>query len=1182
MNLEDASLFRSNAPVSTPAKTSTLLSGVALVVLLLLPPQSLAQVPPDHRILVVEIEGKVEVARGGTGPWQSAATNQVLLAGDRFRTADSSRAVLRWSDLTLVRIAENTLLQIPDDKKRRPIANLLRGALYLFHRDKPGLFPVGTPTMSAVIRGTEFYLETGADGSSTLVLFDGSVEVTNDFGGVQLQSGQAAQASPGQRPARTAVLDAVRVVQWALYYPAILDLDELTLTAAENQALAGSLAAYRSGDLLAALAQYPAGRNPASPGETIYLAALSLAVGKVLEAERLLNSIPAAASDRTARLSQALRSMIATVTAREAAAARGAGPQLATEWLVESYRLQAEPNLEAALDAARHSVQASPNFAFGWARVAELEFGFGRTERSLEALDRSFRLASRNAEAWALRGFLLAAQNRFTAARGAFDQAIAIDGALGNAWLGRGLVQLRQGRADAGLEDLQTAAVLEPQRALLRSYLGKAYSRSGDETRAQKEIELAKKLDPQDPTAWLYSALVRQRQNRINEAVRDLEKSQDLNNNRAVYRSRLLLDQDRAVRSANLASIYQDAGLSEVSIWEASRAVSADYANFSSHLFLANSYQELRDPQNVNLRYETPVVNEYLLASLLAPVGANTLAQSVSQQEYSRLFQTDGFGFASTTEYLSRGAWLESAAQYGTFGRFEYALSGFYHSDPGQRVNNDLQQTELSAQVKYQLTHRDTFYVRTIYGEVKAGDLVHYFDPASANPFVRTKETQEPLLLAGYHREWSPGNHSLLLFGRLQDTFRATDPQQQTLLFGHDSSGALNAVLPITIQQQYRSDFEVYSGEAQHIWERDNNTLLGGIRFQKGELATANQHTNSSFFPFLFPTAPQEVTSDFERLSVYAYDYWRPWPSLQLIAGLSYDRLHYPQNFRYAPISDQEDTKDQWSPKAGLVWTPVSRTTVRAGYSRSLGGVSFDQSFRLEPTQVAGFVQAFRSLVPESVAGANSASTFDTWGVSLEQRIGKGTYVGVGGELLKSDVDRQLGIYNMAGLFVITPGSTPEELRYEEKALLLSFYQLVGSEWSFGARYRLSDATLSRRFSQVDPSVPSSGGFVAAQKDKSLLHELRLFGLFNHPSGVFTEAEAVWYRQDNDGYVPTLPGEDMWQFNAFIGYRFPHRQAELRVGLLNIADHDYRLAPLSGIAELPRERTLAVTFRFYF
>jgi hypothetical protein len=47
-----------------------------------------------------------------------------------------------------------------------------------------------------------------------------------------------------------------------------------------------------------------------------------------------------------------------------------------------------------------------------------------------------------------------------------------------------------------------------------------------------------------------------------------------------------LLDQDRAVRSANLAAIYQDAGMSDISVREAARAVNADYANYSSHLFL--------------------------------------------------------------------------------------------------------------------------------------------------------------------------------------------------------------------------------------------------------------------------------------------------------------------------------------------------------------------------------------------------------------------------------------------------------------------------------------------------------------------------------------------------------------------------------------------------------------------
>ena len=48
---------------------------------------------------------------------------------------------------------------------------------------------------------------------------------------------------------------------------------------------------------------------------------------------------------------------------------------------------------------------------------------------------------------------------------------------------------------------------------------------------------------------------------RINDAVLDLEASQERNENRSLFRSRLLLDEDRAVRSANLAAIYRDAGM---------------------------------------------------------------------------------------------------------------------------------------------------------------------------------------------------------------------------------------------------------------------------------------------------------------------------------------------------------------------------------------------------------------------------------------------------------------------------------------------------------------------------------------------------------------------------------------------------------------------------------------------
>src|SRR6185436_1497726 len=95
---------------------------------------------------------------------------------------------------------------------------------------------------------------------------------------------------------------------------------------------------------------------------------------------------------------------------------------------------------------------------------------------------------------------------------------------------------------------------------------------------AEKDFRLAKELDPGDPTAWLYSALLQWPLNRPNVAVRELEHSAELNGNEQLFRSRLLLDRDRAVRSANLSAIYRDAGLPEAGLHSAARAVNEDYA----------------------------------------------------------------------------------------------------------------------------------------------------------------------------------------------------------------------------------------------------------------------------------------------------------------------------------------------------------------------------------------------------------------------------------------------------------------------------------------------------------------------------------------------------------------------------------------------------------------------------
>ncbi len=1141
-------------------------------------------------IVIVEWAGKVEVVRSGAQQWDPAYTNQVLQVGDRVRTHENSRVTLLVSGQSVARFGRLSEFAIdsPVAPNQQPGFSLTRGLLYFFHRDKPAGIRINTRTAAAAINGTEFNLAAEESGRTVLTMLDGEVELSNALGTITLTSGEQGSVEAGQAPVKTAVINSINVIQWALYYPAILDLDELVIGQPERQLLEPSLNAYRSGDLLRALAEYPPGRIAASAAEKVYLGALLLAVGRVEQTEALFDSLPqngeaGAANDSNLALAGAVRQLIAAVKLQSWQ--RGRGPELASEWLAESYSQQSQTNLTDALRAARRAVEKSPNFGFGWARLAELEFSFGHVPAAVEALEKSLSLAPRNAEALALKGFLLSAQNRIREGITFFEKAMAVDGALANAWLGRGLCRIRRGEAEAGRRDLLVAAALEPQRALLRSYLGKSYSDAGDKQRAAKELELARKLDPKDPTAWMYMALFEQQNNRINDAVRDLEKSQELNGNRRVYRSRLLLDQDRAVRSANLANVYRDAGMFDVSVREASRAVNSDYANYSAHLFLADSYNQIRDPNLVNLRYETPANSEYLVANLLAPVGAGTLSPAISQQEYSKLFERDHFGLVSSTEYLSRGAWLESGAQYGTFGNFSYSLEAFYRSDPGQRPNNDVEQRQLSLLFKQQLTSQDSLYLQASHYESSGGDVSQYFDQRDAAVDFRFVEKQEPFLILGYHHEWSPGIHTLLLAARLKDRFSFTNSAQPTLL---GRNLPLTAVDGLTMHEDFHGRLEIYSAELQQICQHAAHTTIAGVRFQYGRFNTKNLQTlpstDGAFFPDPpMPAAIQDISSLFRRVSTYGYHFWQIVEPLQLIGGLTYDRLTFPENFRNAPLSKNEETVERVSPKAGVIWTPYKNTTVRFAYSRGLSGASLDQSFQLEPSQVAGFIQSYRSIIPESVAGANAGARLETFGLSLEQRFPSETYLAVAGEILNSEVRRTVGTFLSLPLKFETaiPFGFREHLDYEERSVTCTINQLIANEWSVGLRYRLTQAELSDDFIDVLAGVPVRD-FQPKQNLESVLHQLNLNAIYTHPSGIFARFDALWYAQSNQGYSRDIPGDDFWQFNAFAGYRFPRRKAEISLGVLNLTGQNYRLNPLTLHNELARARTLVTRLQVSF
>src|SRR5256885_11603534 len=118
-----------------------------------------------------------------------------------------------------------------------------------------------------------------------------------------------------------------------------------------------------------------------------------------------------------------------------------------------------------------------------------------------------------------------------------------------------------------------------------------------------------------------------------------------------------------------------------------------------------------------------------------------------------------------------------------------YAADVFYHSMNGFRPNNDLDQLTVSLQLKDQVTPKAGAYFQAVYYRATAGDLRQYYDQASASPSLRTKETQEPLLIACWHHEWSPQSHTLFLAGRLQDALTVTNPAQTVLNFGHDTTG---------------------------------------------------------------------------------------------------------------------------------------------------------------------------------------------------------------------------------------------------------------------------------------------------------------------------------------------------------------------------------------------------------
>jgi outer membrane receptor protein involved in Fe transport len=280
-------------------------------------------------------------------------------------------------------------------------------------------------------------------------------------------------------------------------------------------------------------------------------------------------------------------------------------------------------------------------------------------------------------------------------------------------------------------------------------------------------------------------------------------------------------------------------------------------------------------------------------------------------------------------------------------------------------------------------------------------------------------------------------------------------------------------------------------------------------------------------------------------------------------------------------LSHDESQKNAWSPKAALIWNVSPALTLRGVFSRALGGVSYDESVRLEPTQLAGFDQAFRSIISESIVGSVEAPEYQIGGGALDWRLGPKTWLTVQGQALREQVDNPFGFFAFNfGAFPATgsPAETYKDLLYHETSAIATVNDIIARDWFLQAQYEFSYSDLKMTL----PDIPATPSFDRTTDLWGGLHQVHLAATWQAPAGWFARGEVAWFGQNLGGSSAQPPGGHFAQVNLYGGYRFRHRRAELTVGVLNLTGGGYNLSPIDYYLDLPYQRLFYTRFKFNF
>lgn len=1093
---------------------------------------------------VVSAEGRVEAKRPG-GEWRAVRLHDKLCVGDAVRTGRNSRAAL-WLDkeavLRLDQQTDLTLLPATQPKVSwvdRVWIQLFGGAAHFISR-MPQALEVRTPFVNAAVEGTEFGLRVEPE-ATKLWVFEGRVRASNDAGELILADNEGAIAEAGRAPRRWLVVKPRDAVVWALYYPPLFDPGSVLSSQAPEQ-VAAALRLYASGDVPAALDALSQVPTPARNADWYNLtAAFYLAVGRVPEAQ--------AAIDRALDLetangdSLALQSIVALVRHERDAAldlaqrAAAAAPGSPVPAIALSYVHQARFELEPALAAARRALEIAPGNALAWARAAELELSLGAHGRALDAAREAVRLDPDLARTQTVLGFVHLARVAVAEARQALDQAIARDQADPLPRLGLGLAKIRRGQLAAGRREIEIAAGLDPGVSLIRSYLGKAYFEEKRDALAATQFALAKVLDPEDPTPFFYDAIRLQTENRPVEALGGLQASIERNDNRAVYRSRLLLDRDLAARSTSLGRIYRDLGFEQLALAEGWKSIALDPGNFSAHRLLADAYVALP-------RYELARVSELLQSQLRQPLNAAPIQPELAEaetfilrgagpsdlafNEFNRLFVSDGVNFQANGVIGGNDIRGSDLLVNGIAGRLSLSAGRFYYQTTGIRPNNDQQQEIYSLFGQLQVSPNTSIQAEYREREFDRGDLALLFDPDSFRPSQRIEETTRSFRV-GLRQVFSP---------QLDMIFHARSEDFDSDFFL--PSGSIDA-----------SIFTDTGGETAEVQfllalEKASFVLGGGVSQSDKQLAFALDADPGicAFIPCGVSTSDEVRKHE----NVHLYTHLGYWDHLLVTLGGAIEAYE-----------DDDIDQSQFSPKFGLIWRLAPNTTVRAAAFRALRR-PYVGNQTIEPTQVSGFNQLFRD-----PAGTDARQ----YGIGFDQRLSPRLFTGA--EYLYRELEIS-GIDNR---------QVPAEAirrQHEDTSGRAYLYWTPTPRLALQADYQYERLVQS-------PEL-ALDNFVEIRD-----HRFSLGGAYFDPSGLRAAVTATFVDQNGSftpfGSAPGDPGvpgsSSFWTLDAAIGYRLPERLGLITLSVRNLFDEDFQFQDTEpGNPTLIPERLVTLTATILF